>query len=143
MPPAAQDRRMEVVVQWVRTSWTKRSRGGQEAARRHAAPIAFPLPCLHEVVMAEQDGFQPRSTMCDLPDSSLNSGVRPACPADTGRGPPLAPGEWLRWQVNYRFSGYHGWSYRLDTYNVGYGPARADLFLGTPTHHVDELATLF
>ncbi|MGO4616251.1 hypothetical protein AB4305_18410 [Nocardia sp. 2YAB30] len=63
------------------------------------------------------------------------------------RRPParrLACGEWLRWQVNYRFSGSHGdeWTYRLDTLKVGYCPAPASLFLGTPTYYVDELAAL-
>ncbi|HEX6360447.1 hypothetical protein [Actinophytocola sp.] len=157
---------MEVAVQCVRTWWTKRSRGGQEAARRNAAPIAFPLPnrplpFLHEAVMHEHDGFQPRLATRDLPASSLDSGVllkevdellrvhlvvTPYGSPRRNRRPSarrLAPGEWLRWQVNFRFSGYHEWSYRLDTYNAGYGPAQADLFLGTPTHHVDELAILF
>jgi hypothetical protein len=156
---------MEVAVLWVRTSWTKRSRGGPEAARRNAAPIAFPLSCrtlpfLHEVVMSEPDGFQPRSATCDLPDSSLNSGlllkeadgllrvqvvVTPFGAPRRDRRPParrLRTGEWLRWQVNYRLSGYEEWTYCLHTFNVGYGPAREDLFLGTPTHHVDELAAL-
>ncbi|MFF1747797.1 hypothetical protein [Streptomyces mirabilis] len=56
----------------------------------------------------------------------------------------LAPGEWLRRQVNYRFAGTHGgdWTYRLDTLNVAHGSATIDLFLGTPTRHVDELAAL-
>ena len=61
------------------------------------------------------------------------------------RRPPavlIAPGDWLRWQVNYRFAGTHdeGWTYQLDTLNVAYGPALASLFLGSPTHRVNELA---
>ncbi|MEU6602543.1 hypothetical protein [Streptomyces flaveolus] len=53
------------------------------------------------------------------------------------------PGAWLRWQINYRFSGYsRDWTYRLDTLNIAFGPAPTNLFLGTPTHHVDELAAL-
>ncbi|MFJ1560592.1 hypothetical protein [Streptomyces mirabilis] len=63
------------------------------------------------------------------------------------RRPPavrLARGEWLRWQINYRFTGSSGgeWAYRLDTLNIVHGPARPDLFLGTPTRYVNELASL-
>jgi hypothetical protein len=58
----------------------------------------------------------------------------------------LAPGEWLRWQVNYRVS----WppiqggrsSYRQDTLNIALGPVHPELFFGTPTWHVDERAFL-
>lgn len=32
---------MDAVVQWVCTSWTKKSRGGAEAARRNAAPMLW------------------------------------------------------------------------------------------------------
>lgn len=47
-------------------------------------------------------------------------------------------------QVNYRFAGTHGgeWTYRLDTLNVAYGPAPVNLFLGSPMHRVNELASL-
>ncbi len=61
------------------------------------------------------------------------------------RRPPavrLAQGEWLRWQINYRFAYRGHWTYRLDTFNVANGAASADLFMGTPTHNVDELAAL-
>jgi hypothetical protein len=62
------------------------------------------------------------------------------------RRPPavrLSPGQWLRWQVNYRFASRDGeWTYRLDTLSICHGPAPADLFLATPTHHVSELAAL-
>ncbi|MFD7130855.1 hypothetical protein [Streptomyces sp. NPDC059894] len=32
---------MDVTVQWIRTSWTKESRGGEAAARRNAVPVGF------------------------------------------------------------------------------------------------------
>lgn len=53
-------------------------------------------------------------------------------------------GEWLRWQINYRFAGTGDgeWTYRLETLNVAYGLVPADIFLGAPTHHVKELAPL-
>ncbi|MFF0017687.1 hypothetical protein [Streptomyces sp. NPDC005374] len=60
------------------------------------------------------------------------------------RRPPavrLAPGQWLQWRINYRFIGTEGgpWSYRLDTYNISYGLASPEVFLGTPpTRTVDE-----
>ncbi|WP_218106513.1 hypothetical protein [Micromonospora pallida] len=63
------------------------------------------------------------------------------------RRPPavrLAPGRWLRWQVNYRFSSFCGgdWFYRLDTLNIAHGPAPVDLFLTEPHRVVDERAHL-
>ncbi|WP_344894055.1 hypothetical protein [Actinomadura meridiana] len=118
---------------------------------------------MHEVLMHEHDDFQPRFSTHEGP---------PGSPSDTGvllketngllrvqlvatplgmprrwRRPPavrLAPGHWLRWQINYRFTGPHGgeWTYQLDTLNITYGPAPANLFLGTPTHHITELAPL-
>ncbi|MGH3858572.1 hypothetical protein [Actinokineospora sp.] len=113
--------------------------------------------------MHEHDDFQPQSVTHDgLPDSTSDPRVllqetdgllrvqlvvTPFGMPRRWRRPPaqrLARGQWLRWQVNYRFANSHGgeWTYRLDTLNIGYGPTRADLFLGTPTHHVDELAAL-
>ncbi|MFD8289595.1 hypothetical protein ACFV2B_15480 [Streptomyces lavendulae] len=160
---------METVVQWVRTSWTKRSRGGPEASRRNATPTAFPLPLVsppfvHEVLMHEADAFKPQfATHAALPDSDADTSsvlleeddgllrirlaVTPFGMPRRWRRPPavrLARGEWLRWQVNYRFAGSHGdaWTYRLDTFNIAYGPAPTDLFLGTPTQRVNELAAL-
>ncbi|RZS37643.1 hypothetical protein EV193_105201 [Herbihabitans rhizosphaerae] len=118
----------------------------------------MPPPFVHDVVMREEDDFEPRfTTHEDLAGADLllreenellrvKLLVRPHSVPPRRRRPParrLARGEWLRWQVNYRFSGYSlDWTYRLDTLNVGYGPAREDLFLGDPTHHVDERGTL-
>ncbi|WP_327129322.1 hypothetical protein [Streptomyces sp. NBC_01727] len=48
----------------------------------------------------------------------------------------IAPGQWVRRQLNYRFSsalGIRHWSYWLDTFNIAYGPVNADVFLSTPT----------
>jgi hypothetical protein len=64
------------------------------------------------------------------------------------RRPPavrLARGEWVRWQVNYRFASSCGgdWTYRLDTLSLIHGPVGSrDLFLGDPTYYVNELASL-
>lgn len=155
---------MDAVVQLVRTSWTKRSRGGPEAARRNAAPTAFPLPAdlswaLHEVAMEEFDSFEPRMQMRDLSDPGTvlreaDGLLRVAPPEVTrfamprrDRRPPavrLAPGEWLQWQINYRFVGSCSgdWSYRLDTFNIVYGATAPDVFLGVPTRQVDERRSL-
>jgi hypothetical protein len=161
---------METAVQWVRTSWTKRSRGGAEATRRNAAPIAFLLPTrqapfVHEVTMHEHDGFQPQfSIHHGPPDPDSDTGVlqqeadgllrvqlavTPFGMPRRWRRPPavrLARGQWVRWQVNYRFAGTvtggGEWTYRLDTLNIAYGPAQPDLFLTPPTHYVNELAPL-
>lgn len=159
---------MDAVVQRVCTSWSKRSRGEPGASRRNAAPVAFPLPLrelpfVHEVLMDERDDFQPHVTIRDgLPDASPQAGVllreerrllrvhvavTPFGMPRRWRRPPavrLASGDWLRWQINYRFAGScdGDWSYRLDTFSIAHGAASADLFLGTPAHHISELAAL-
>lgn len=152
---------MEVTVQWVRTSWTKRSRGGEAAARRNAVPVGFPLPdglvqSVHTVRMHEKDDFTPVDGLAErklaavqLRETEGRLRVFPRVDPLFGlpprpRRPPavrLAPGQWVRWQLNYRFSsaaGVRDWSYWLDTFNVAYGPVTADVFLGTPAFHVDE-----
>jgi hypothetical protein len=155
---------MDAVVQRVRTSWTKKSRGGSEAAHRNAAPTAFLLPpglssALHEVAMRESDSFEPRIQMRDLsaPGTILREadGLLRVDPPEVSmfamprrnRRPPavrLAPGQWLQWQINYRFVGRcdGGWSYRLETFNILYGSAMSDVFLGVPARHVDERRSL-
>ncbi|MEU3528086.1 hypothetical protein AB0E62_30175 [Streptomyces sp. NPDC038707] len=155
---------MRVIVQRVRTSWTKVSRGGTRAALRNAAPIAFSLPpgltsALHDVSLRESDSFVPYTSVRDLSDPGLglreSDGLlrvhRPettvfGMPRRTRRPPALrlAPGQWVQWQINYRFVGTWGgpWSYRLDTFNVAYCPASLEVFLGAPTHRVDERARL-
>lgn len=127
---------------------------------RNAAPIAFLLPPdlksgLHEVLMMESDGFQPREQMLDL--SNLEMSLREAegflkvSPPQmstfatlprNGRPPAvrLPPGQRLRWQINYRLIGSYGgqWYYRLDTFNVAYGPVLPDAFLAEPSRVIDE-----
>lgn len=156
---------MEVTVQWIRTSWTKQSRGGEAAARRNAAPAGFAVPSVlpsvaHVVRMHERDGFHPQEGMEDLRkvDVQLREAegrlrvlprVQPlfAIPPRPRRPPAvrLEPGQWVRWQLNYRFSsaaGVRDWSYWLDTFNVAYGPVTADVFLSAPTVFVDERGPL-
>ena len=61
------------------------------------------------------------------------------------RRPPavwLERGQWVRWQVNHRFSGNREWRYRLDTLNLLYGPGAVDAFTGSPSRTVDERARL-
>jgi hypothetical protein len=156
---------VEVTVQWIRTSWTKQSRGGEAAARRNAVPAGFSVPSglpsvAHVVRMDERDGFDPHDGMEDLRkvDVQLREAegrlrvlprVQPlyAIPPRPRRPPAvrLEPGQWLRWQLNYRFSsaaGIRGWSYWLDTFNVAYGPVSVDVFLSAPTVFVDERGPL-
>lgn len=112
--------------------------------------------------MAERDGFQPRyeaheglgrvraaalilREADDLLRVQLT--VTPSGMPRRWRRPPavrLGYGEWLRWQVNYRFAGTCNgeWTYRMETLNVAHGPASVGIFLGIPTHHVKELASL-
>ncbi|WP_457033558.1 hypothetical protein [Kitasatospora sp. P5_F3] len=152
---------MEITVQWIRTSWTKQSRGGEAAARRSAAPVGLAVPqawasSVHVVRMHEEDDFEPRESQGEL--RSVNVSLREAegrlrvlprvdplfgLPPRLRRPPAvrLIPGQWVRWQLNYRFSsaaGIRDWSYWLDTFNIAYGSADADLFLSTPTVFIDE-----
>lgn len=156
---------MEIAIQWIRTSWTKQSRGGEAAARRNAAPVGFVLPAAgaasaHVVRMHERDGFEPHAARQDpgkvnvqLREAAGRLRVFPrvqppfAMPPRPRRPPAvrLAPGEWVRWQLNYRFSstsGMQDWSYWLDTFNIAYGPVDDDVFLSTPTVLVDEQGPL-
>ncbi|MGI8335719.1 hypothetical protein ACRYCC_37705 [Actinomadura scrupuli] len=158
---------MDVAVQWVRTSWTKRSRGGEAATRRNAVPVAFMLPqsglpFVHDVRMDESAGFEPRIALLDGPppvddvDLRESDGLLRVHLSATPYGVPrrwrrppavrLARGEWLRWQINYRFSGTcscgQEWNYRLDTLNLAYGPVDSGAFLGEPGRHIDERARL-
>ncbi|WP_030687808.1 hypothetical protein [Streptomyces sp. NRRL B-1347] len=156
---------MEVTVQWVRTSWTKQSRGGAAAVRRSAVPVGFALPhdlapAAHTVWMHERDGFVPHhgQEVCKRVDVQLCEAegrlrvfprVRPlfALPPQPRRPPAvrLVPGQWVRWQLNYRFSsaaGVRDWSYWLDTFNIAYGPVGEDVFLGTSAFLVDEQGPL-
>jgi hypothetical protein len=157
---------VEITVQWIRTSWTKESRGGEAALRRNAAPVGFALPpagtgtCAHVVRMHERDGFTPHATWEDRGKVDVQfreaggrlrvfPRVQPlfALPPRPRRPPAvrLGPGQWVRWQLNYRFSsalGIRGWSYWLDTFNIAYGPVEVDAFLSTPTVFVDEQGPL-
>jgi hypothetical protein len=110
--------------------------------------------------MRERDGFDPHEEREDLQkvDVQLREAdgrlrviplVQPpfAIPPRKRRPPAvrLLPGQWVRWQLNYRFSsatGMQDWSYWLDTFNVAYGPVAADVFLSTPTVFIDERGPL-
>jgi hypothetical protein len=110
--------------------------------------------------MHERDGFEPHGVAADLSEVDVQlreavgglrvlARVQPlfAIPPRPRRPPAvrLASGQWVRWQLNYRFSsaaGVRGWSYWLDTFNIAYGPADADVFLTEPTVHIDERGPL-
>lgn len=151
---------MDVVAQRVRTTWTKRSRGGPAAAARNRVPVAFPLLAgapLHEVTVDESTGFEPRyvalgeleGVTLREADGGLSVRLAPApmsWPRREWRPGPvhLLPGEWLRWQINYRFGSTcecgAQWRYRLETLNLAYG-AVPD-FTGEPAHTVIERGDL-
>jgi hypothetical protein len=110
------DGTVDVTAQWVRTSWTKRSRGGPAAARRNAVPVGFPLPQVplegaHVVWAAERYGFEPRERRADLGgigvtlrerDGRLrvfaHAGPLSGLPPRRRRPPAvwLRPGQWVR-----------------------------------------------
>ncbi|MGJ5756012.1 hypothetical protein FB563_7710 [Streptomyces puniciscabiei] len=152
---------MDITVQWVRTFWTKRSRGGTAAARRNGVPVGFPLPEVpldraHLVRVTERKDFTPEESRMDLNGIPMSLRERDGtlrvfahCGPLSGlpprpRRPPavrLRPGQWVRWQLNHRYSSAAGtadWSYWLDTFNVAYGPVGHEVFLGEPTVLVDE-----
>ncbi|MFJ8154760.1 hypothetical protein [Streptomyces sp. NPDC094468] len=152
---------MDIRVQWIKTSWTKQSRGGAAAARRNAAPVGLSLPQVasvfaHFVQMAERDSFEPRPSQKGFREVGVSlrdegdrlRGLARAQPLfglpPRPRRPPavrLLPGQWVRWQLNHRFTsalGIRGWSYWLDTFNIAYGSVNRDVFLSEPTVIVDE-----
>lgn len=151
---------VDVVAQRVRTTWTKRSRGGPAAALRNRVPVAFPLPDgarFHAVDIDESTGFEPRFTVLDALDRVTLREVGGALavrvelapmswPKREWRPAPvhLRPGEWLRWQINYRFGSMcecgAQWHYRLDTLNVAHGTVPG--FAGKPTRTVVERGDL-
>ncbi|WP_326561969.1 hypothetical protein [Micromonospora sp. NBC_01796] len=129
-------------------------------------------PLTQEINMGEADGFEPRETLVHVPyQGELRLRLRPSYrsevrlllvdghlqvelfPAAWGmprrhRRPPtvrLAYGEWLRWQINYRFMGMNGGAslYRLDTLNVAHGAVPASTFLGEPPRFIDERAHIW
>ncbi|MBT0770732.1 hypothetical protein KIH74_17445 [Kineosporia sp. J2-2] len=162
---------MEPVTQWVQVTWTKASRGGREATTRNAAPAGLLLPIAaapltHDVTMREEEGFRPESSYetsgLDAATGRLRHGsvkVRPRgdalsvrlMPFTIGypprrRRPPallIGPGDWVRWVINYRFSGYRGWSYSQVTVNLANGKVPLETFLGHPTRTVDDRVSLF
>ncbi|MBE1498498.1 hypothetical protein H4696_005598 [Amycolatopsis lexingtonensis] len=153
---------MDVVAQWVRTTWTKRSRGGPAAAARNRVPVAYPLPAgasLHLVDVDESTGFEPRFALRPIgeldgvtlreADGELTVRLelaRMSWPRREWRPGPvrLRPGEWLRRQINYRFGSTcecgAQWRYRLDTLNLAYGCVPD--FTSEPTRTVIELGDL-
>ncbi|MEU8953530.1 hypothetical protein AB0C93_04415 [Streptomyces sp. NPDC048518] len=156
---------MEITIQWIRTTWTKESRGGAAATLRNAAPVGLLLPhgsapFVHMVRMHEDHGFEPYDSREDLSkvDVQLREEegrlrvfpkVQPLFALPPRKRRPravwLAPGQWVRWQLNYRFSsamGIRDWTYWLDTFNVAYGPVNADVFLSQPPVSIDERGPL-
>ncbi|OLT32007.1 hypothetical protein BJF79_36525 [Actinomadura sp. CNU-125] len=145
---------MDFALQMVEITWTKHSRGGRAAARRNAAPTAFPLPddappFVHTVWMREWDGFTPRTSVThDLP-RGLPRGIGVAeesggLRVDFGNRPSvhLRPNQFLRRQETF-LSG-RGCSccgtpwYNLRTLNIVYGKVRAESFLHEPAVYIDD-----
>lgn len=159
----------DFVVQHTSVTWTKASRGSPGAARRNAVAHGYPLSQaalrgrgVHHVCLDEADGFAAVEEWAALPDpdrwrdhelrlrvdaDALRVHLEPGAwgmPRRHGRPPAvrLAAGESLRWQINVRMHSDAGWWYRHDIYGVARAPYAADVFLGTPTRDVDELAYL-
>jgi hypothetical protein len=156
---------MDVIVQRVRTAWSKKSRGFRHATLRNAAPIAIelpygPLPLFHDITMDEDDDFTPRVKVLHEAPSQREFGLRLVGAAlrvqlPNGFGVPvrfhrpavlLQPGEWVRWHLNNRFTSTTtrgGWYYTLNTVSIALGPMPPDAFLGEAPHIIDERAALW
>jgi hypothetical protein len=159
---------MSIVVQEVRTRWTKQSRGGTRAALRSAFPRVLRIPhpsvgdsnvLFHLVELDEAADFQP----CDRCDNiSLDrvltrvgtvdlllehetlrvqfqwSSLRGAPRRTNARAIRLRPAEWCQGLSNAR-SGYdRSWSYEDISINVAYHPASLDLFQHTLPQQQDD-----
>ncbi|MGW2090658.1 hypothetical protein [Promicromonospora sukumoe] len=151
-----------VVVQIIRVSWTKESRGGPGAQARNAVADGVRLPetwtpgSFHQVIHAEVDGFQPRSTcmplarlddriQIDASEDGLRVRVHPLSLGLTYRGfhprVQLRPGRTVRWLQNARWSsatGHGDWHYEAEAVNIAHGPAEHEMFDGPPDKVVDE-----
>ncbi|WP_242904021.1 hypothetical protein [Actinomadura terrae] len=140
---------MDIAVQRIRVTWTKRSRGGGAAARRNAVPAAFPLPdeaqpFVHRVTMSEAEDFLPRHAVervlpedvaLEERDGRLLVSLRDGRARDV----PLGRGQTLRWRINKRVTPCCGPPYYLAvTLNVVYGRAAGETFLHRPVRVLDE-----
>jgi len=114
---------MDVVVQRVSTTWTKRSRGFPDATLRNALPVSFALPSggpplFHDVRMLEWEDFTPQVSVAHGAPPRHDFGLRLVGPTlqvrlPNGFGAPtrayrpamlLQPGEWVRWYLNNRWT---------------------------------------
>ncbi|MEV5829629.1 hypothetical protein AB0L25_29095 [Spirillospora sp. NPDC052242] len=134
----------------VEITWTKHARGGPAAARRNAAPVAFPLPdepppFVHMVWMREGDGFVPHTRVGHALPRGIGVKEEPeGLRVDFGNRPSvhLRPNQFLRRQDTF-LSG-HGCSccgtpwYNLRTINIIYGKVRAESFLHEPARYIDD-----
>ncbi|RSN69992.1 MULTISPECIES: hypothetical protein [Actinomadura] len=134
----------------VEITWTKHARGGKGAARRNAAPVAFPLPdepppFVHTVWMREWEDFSPQAAVGhELPRRIGVEEEPEGLRLDFGNRPPilLKPNQYLRHQETY-LSG-RGCSccgtpwYNMRTLNVVYGKVRAESLLHEPTRYIDD-----
>ncbi|MFD7026104.1 hypothetical protein [Promicromonospora sukumoe] len=151
-----------VVVQIIRVSWTKESRGGPGAQARNAVAEGMQLPAtwtpgsFHQVTHAEVDGYQPRSTCMPLArlddriqtvvsEEALWVQVHPLCLGLAYRGfhprVRVRPGRTVRWLQNARWStatGHGDRHYEAEAVNIAHWPAEHEVFDGPPDKIVDE-----
>jgi len=155
-----------VVVQEIRTRWTKASRGAPAASRRNDVPSAVPIPrgnaadlLLHRVEYDERRDFVPEvlPTPAFSSVADIVSGLEcredakslivayiwnHSCGAPSrphGRRIRLAKGEWCRLIHNGRFGYDSGWSYQSTVLNVGYVELpKAEMFFGTDHKEISD-----
>jgi hypothetical protein len=154
---------MDVVVQRVRTTWTKKSRGAPGAALRNAVPDAFelppgPPPLFQDVSVREWEGFSPEMSVVQAAPRPSEFGLRMVGAAlqvrlPNGYGVPrrsyrptvlVQRGEWVSWQLNNKWFSSRGASrYTLTTVGIALGAVPLDAFLGRASHVVDEKVELY
>ena len=138
-----------LVIQHIITSWTKESRGGQDANRRNAVPIVAKLPVpstksklvVHTLTYKEEDNFltpiDEVSTDQSLPLTLAFINIKQVGPDvlvsvryNHSMGAPernsirkdirISPDEWVQILSNGRFGGDIEWFYRHEAFNIAY-----------------------
>jgi hypothetical protein len=169
-----------VFVQAISTIWTKASRGAPQAAARNQQPDAFALAdyhleqllageCYHHVVIHEDDGFRPRSSMRAFTSHTrwrwpgvsiqfLNSdkAVVVRYKHESWQGAPnrshqpvvkyeLLPDKLLRVKFNNRDAGpWDEWWYHLHVFNILRTESPSvDMFVAEPAKCISDLAELW
>ena len=162
-----------IVVQLIRTRWTKLSRGAPGASKRNTAPVVLLVPntpvtgeaIVHEVLFAERSDFNPSWECTAVTLEQAKERVRPIELRDEsqtlrarfiwnftagaperphGRAIRLQRGEWCQILSNGRYGYDDGWSYQSLVVNIAWHPESLGVFeAGEPVQRDDHRANLW